>query len=78
MIELTHEQHEAVSGGDTLVRDAATDERYVLVREAVYERLATLLSGETVYTTAEMLDTVMGEDDINDPTLAYYQQKYSS
>lgn len=76
MIELTQEQRDAVAGGDTLVRDTATDERYVLVREAVYERFATLLNGDMVYTTAEMLDAVMAEDDANDPTLAFYQQKY--
>jgi hypothetical protein len=78
MIELTQEQHEAVAGGDTRVRDCATNESYVLVREAVFDRLKALLDGDTVYTTAEMLDAVMAEDDANDPALAYYQQKYGT
>jgi hypothetical protein len=78
MIELTQEQHQAIVAGDTRVRDVATNESYVLVREAVYERLKDFLDGETVYTTAEMLDAVMAEDDANDPTMAYYQQKYGT
>jgi hypothetical protein len=78
MIELTPEQHEAVAGGDTQVHDAATNEKYVLVRQIVYERLKPMLDDETVYTTAEMLDAVMAEDDANDPTMALYQQKYGT
>lgn len=39
MIELTQQQHEALEGGDTLVRDGATNETYVLIRREVYERL---------------------------------------
>ncbi len=78
MIELTPEQHQALVSGDTRVRDAATNESYILIREAIYERLKALLDGDTVYTTAEMLDAVMSDDDANDPTLSYYQQKYAS
>jgi hypothetical protein len=41
MIELTHEQHEALAGGDTVVR--ADNETYVLVRQDVYDRMRRLL-----------------------------------
>jgi hypothetical protein len=43
MIELTPEQHAALENGETLVRDAATNETYVLVRQGVYDRLKKLV-----------------------------------
>jgi hypothetical protein len=43
MIELTPEQHAALENGETLVRDAATNETYVLVRQEVYDRLKQLV-----------------------------------
>jgi hypothetical protein len=43
MIELTPEQHAALENGETLVRDAATNETYVLVRQEVYDRLKKLV-----------------------------------
>jgi hypothetical protein len=39
MIELTPQQHEALAGGDILVRDAVTNETYVLIRREVFERM---------------------------------------
>jgi hypothetical protein len=77
MIELTPEQRAALEAGDTRVRDTATDATYVLVREDVYERMKAALADDTVYTTADMLDAVMAEDDANDPYLASYQKKYA-
>ena len=37
-----------------------------------------LLQEDTVYTTAEMLDRIMAEDDAHDPNLAELQQEYDS
>jgi hypothetical protein len=42
----------------------------------MFERLQNLLEDDTVYTTAEMVDRVMAEDDANDPQLAELQRKY--
>jgi len=55
--------------------DPVTHEEYVLVPVELYERLKAF-AAETVYTTAEMLDRVMAEDDVNDPHLADLQKKY--
>jgi hypothetical protein len=79
MIELTKEQHWALTqNGPQPLRaiDPVTQQEYVLVRAELFERWQALLSGETVYTTAEMLDRVMAEDDKNDPYLAELQKKY--
>ena len=48
MIELTHEQHEALNG-ETLpqVHDPETNETYVLVRTDVFERMRAILDGIT-------------------------------
>ena len=46
------------------------------MRADVYERLKALLADDTVYTTAEMLDRIMAEDDAKDPYLADLQKKY--
>jgi hypothetical protein len=75
MIELTHEQHAALERGESLVRDAATNETYVLVRLEVYERLKALLAPDE-YDPDEGLayiNEVMAEDDAGDPLLEKYQ-----
>lgn len=54
MIELTEEQREALSGGDRLVRDAAADETYVLVRRDVYDEMKRAL--EEIHPTGEYDD----------------------
>jgi hypothetical protein len=79
MIELTHEQHEALQNGTEPVRviDRATNTEYVLVRADVYKRLKDLVANETVLMSAEMLDRVMAKDDANDPHLAELQVKYA-
>ena len=54
---------------------------YVLVRVEVYEKIrgkVRILLDDTVYTTAEMLDRVMAEDDAHDPYLAELQKKYGA
>jgi hypothetical protein len=76
MIELTEQQRCELNQSEPLAIDPQTKQTYVLVRKEVYERMRALLDDDTVYTTAEMLDEVMTEDDANDPYLAEYQQKY--
>ena len=49
----------------------------VVLRADVFDRMQDEVNGDTVYTTAEMLDQMMAEDDANDPYLAELQEKYS-
>ncbi len=75
MIELTPEQHEALTQDTTepvRVIDQATNVQYVLVRAEVYERLKALLD-EDLPDTAALMNEVMAEDDANDPYLESYQ-----
>jgi hypothetical protein len=77
MIERTQEQRQAVKSNEPpRLVDPDTNETYVLVRAAVYERLRALLAEDTVSTTAEMLDRIMAEDDARDPYLAKLQKQY--
>jgi hypothetical protein len=79
MIELTEAQHRLLTEHETepaRVIDPATKAEYVLLPAAVYERLRALLDEDTVYTTAEMLDRTMAEEDAQDAHLAGLQQKY--
>ncbi len=76
MIELTEQQRQELSHPEPRVLDPVTQQTYVLVPLDVYERLRELLQDDTVYTTAEMLDLVMAEDDANDPYLEELQKKY--
>jgi hypothetical protein len=76
MIELTKEQRLELTEPEPVAIDPETRQTYVLVRQEVYERLRTLLDEDTVYTTADMLDRVMAEDDPYDPYLAELQKKY--
>jgi hypothetical protein len=78
MIELTPQQRQELSTPEPVVIDPETRETYVLVRKEVYDRLRELLHDRTVYTTAEMLDRVMAEDDAKDPYLAELQKKYGA
>jgi hypothetical protein len=81
MIELTEEQAQILARSPAApVRaiDRTSGTEYVLLRASVYERFQTLLGGETVYTTAEMLDRTMAEDDAHDPHLAKLQEQYGS
>jgi hypothetical protein len=77
MIELTEPQQRELDGTKpVLVRDPRTGRTYVLVPKPEYDRLLRLLDDDTTYTTAEMLDEVMAEDDAGDPHLAELQKKY--
>ena len=76
MIELTEEQRRELGKPEPVAIDPETQQTYVLVRREVYERLRALLDEDTVYTTADMLDRVMAEDDSYDPYLAELQKKY--
>jgi hypothetical protein len=78
MIELTEQQRQELTASEPVAIDPQTRQRYFLVRAEVYERMRSLLQEDTVYTTAEMLDRIMAEDDANDPYLAELQQKYGN
>jgi hypothetical protein len=76
MIELTEEQHRLLTHHETepaRAIDPATKIEYVLLPAAVYERLRALLDGDTVYTSAEMLDRTLAEDNAVDAHLAEWQ-----
>jgi len=76
---LTAEQVQAISSAkeETIrLRHPGNNQEYVLIKAEVYERLRGLLADDTVYTTAEMLDQVMADDDAHDPQLAALQKKY--
>jgi hypothetical protein len=76
MIELTKEQRQELNQAEPVAIDPETRQTYVLVRREVYERLRALVQEDTVFTSAEMLDRVMAEDDAHDPYLADLQKKY--
>lgn len=71
MIELTDEQRQELSTSEPTAIDPQTRAEYVLVPREVYERLRDFLSDDTIYSTAEVLDRVMAEDDANDPGLGW-------
>jgi hypothetical protein len=73
MIELTEQQRHELSTTGPVVIDPQTREEYVLVRRAAYDRLRALAEDGTVLATGELVDRIMAEDDVNDPTLAGYQ-----
>lgn len=77
MIELTEEQREQMSGSEPpRAIDPVTKTTYVLVREDVYQRLKAVYSEDPLFTTADMLNSVMADDDQHDPWLAELQKKY--
>lgn len=73
MIELTPEQRHAVAGTESpIVLDPETNESYVLVRKAIYDRFRGLLDDD-VRASGELVDSIMAEDDAQDPYLDSYQ-----
>ena len=50
MIELSHEQREAVNGGENPVRvvDPASQHEYILIRAEAFEKMKRLLEAEVV------------------------------
>ena len=77
MIELTEQERQAVKGAEPpRLVDPDTNETYVILRASIYDRLRPILEDDTLYTTAEMLDQVLAEDDANDHYLAELQKQY--
>ena len=75
MIELTPEQHEALTqNGSQSIRaiDRVTKVEYVLVRADLYERLKALLSDD-LPDAAPVMNEVMAEDDAKNRYLESYQ-----
>lgn len=73
MIELTEEQQEKLSHSDTVVFDPKTQQEYVLVRKAAYDRIRAMVDDDSVLASGELVDRLMAEDDANDPWLESYQ-----
>ncbi len=75
MIELTQEQHKALTRNraePVRVTDRATNVEYVLIRAEVYERLKALLDSDGLDNSA-LMNEVMADDDAKDPYLESYQ-----
>jgi hypothetical protein len=83
MTELTQQQQQAIDASPEPGRlvDPRTNKTYVLVGADVYERITRLLTednGITMPQVALLMERAMREDDADDPTLAFYQQKYGN
>ena len=80
MIELTEQQQQAVDASPApRLLDPRTQRSYVLVDAETYDRLRGLLEnseGLDMRQVTVLVEKAMSEDDANDPTLAFYQQKY--
>jgi hypothetical protein len=80
VIELTEQQQHALdTNPEPRLMDPRTGTAYVLVRADVYERLRGFLAedeGLDMRQVAVLVEQAMREDDANDPTLEFYQQKY--
>jgi hypothetical protein len=76
MIELTETQRQELSQPEPVAIDPQTGQKYVLVREDLYQRLRPLIpedmpSREEV---ALLIEQTMCEDDAHDPLLESYQK----
>jgi hypothetical protein len=81
MIELTQQQQQALDANAESFRmvDPRTGKVYVLIGADRYERLRGLVEDEDgldMRQVALLVEQAMREDDENDPTLAFYQEKY--
>lgn len=75
MIELTEQQRRELMATDApQLLDPESGKTYVLVPTEVYDRLKGLLEDEP-RVTGEMVDRLMEEEDRDDPTLAFYQER---
>ena len=75
MIELTEQQRLELHVPEPVAIDLQTRQTYVLVRQAVYQRLKSLLALDD-YDPDEgpaSINEIMAEDDANDPLLESYQ-----
>jgi hypothetical protein len=83
MLELTQQQQQAVDASPEPPRllDPRTNKTYVLIGADAYERIKGLLvadDGLTMRQVAMLVERAMREDDADDPTLEFYQQKYGA
>jgi hypothetical protein len=80
MIELTGEQQQALdASAEPRLIDPRTQKTYVLVGAEIFERVRTLLGddeGPDMRQVAVLVEQAMREEDADDATLDYYQQKY--
>jgi hypothetical protein len=62
------------------VLDPTTNTAYVLVRADLYERIRGLVEddGLDMRQVAVLVEQAMRDEDADDPTLAFYQQKYGT
>jgi hypothetical protein len=76
MIELSEQQRQELSLPEPLAIDPQTRETYVLVRQAVYERLKALMALDDYDPNegAGYINEVMADDDAKDPYLASYKR----
>lgn len=75
MIELTEQQRRELHVPEPTAIDPQTMQTYVLVRQAVYQRLKSLLALDDYDPDegAASINEIMAEDDANDPLLESYQ-----
>ncbi len=75
MIELSERQREELSEPEPVAIDPRTQETYVLVRRAAYDRLKALLTLDDYDPDegAASINEVMAADDAKDPYLESYQ-----
>ena len=80
MIELTEQQQKELDASpEPRLLDPRTNKAYVLVGADIFERIRNVLSGDDgpdMRQVAALVERAMHEDDADDPTLAFYQQKY--
>jgi hypothetical protein len=83
MIELTEQQQQAVDASPEPPRliDPRTNKTFVLIGAEVYQRIKDLLAGDDgldMRQVAVLVERAMREEDADDPTLEFYQQKYGN
>ena len=78
MMVLNHQQRQELTAAEPVALDPITRETYVLIRKDRYDKMRAVLSddGPSMNEVAKLVQRAMSEDDANDPTLAYYQEKY--
>jgi hypothetical protein len=79
MITLTEQEQQALDTSEEPLRliDPRTNAAYVLLRADLYERLQAILADDIdMRQVAVLVERAMRDDDANDPTLAFYQEKY--
>ena len=77
MIKLTEEQRQELAGPQPFrVIDPGTQQRYVLVREEIYERLRAALDEGALDSreVGALIERTMREYDADDPLLETYQK----